>query len=219
MIKDEVIYSDLNKTWEEKELTNEEIINKLELEKKKSFLSFSWGVWVTAYARNNLLRRVLDLDEYAIYMDTDSVKLLQGYDKNVFLKYNESVKAKLENVSEYLKIPFSKFAPYDKYGISHLIGVFESETKKGRTYTYDEFITQGAKKYAVKIDDNISITVAGVPKCGAKALKRLEDFRDDFVFKHCGGTRCVYVERPISIEIINGHEIELSSSAVIENIS
>lgn len=184
MIKDEVIYSDLNKSWEEKALTNEEIINKLWMEKRKAFLSFSWGVWVTAHARNNLLRRVISLDEYAIYMDTDSIKLAEGYDKNVFNIYNESVKAKLENVSEFLKIPFSKFAPLDKYGVPHLIGVFESETKKGRLKTYDEFITQGAKKYAVKIDDDIKITVAGVPKCGAKGLKRLEDFKDNFVFKY-----------------------------------
>ena len=59
---------------------------------------------------------------------------------------------------------------------------FESETKKGRAYTYDEFITQGAKKYAVKIDDKIKITVAGVPKSGGKALKSLNEFRDNFVF-------------------------------------
>ena len=38
----------------------------LEKEKKKSFLSFAYGVWVTAYARNNLLRNVLKLDKYVV---------------------------------------------------------------------------------------------------------------------------------------------------------
>ena len=61
-------------------------------------------------------------------------------------------------------------------------------------YSYNEFITQGAKKYAYVSDDKdkitneiiekIHITVAGVPKKGAKALKSLDDFRDNFVFRY-----------------------------------
>ena len=66
----------------------------------------------------------------------------------------------------------------------------------------NEFITQGAKKYAItkwikkeKIKDNMNIikienekalvleiTVAGVPKQGAKGLKDLSEFKDNFVF-------------------------------------
>ena len=65
----------------------------------------------------------------------------------------------------------------------HLLGVFECETGKGRSVTYDEFITQGAKKYAYKIDGKIHVTVSGVPKeGGAKCLKSLNEFRDDLVF-------------------------------------
>lgn len=30
----------------------------------------------------------------------------------------------------------------------------------------------------------LGITVSGVPKKGAKALRKLEDFKDDFVFRH-----------------------------------
>lgn len=47
-IRDEVIYTSEN-DWIERELENEEIIQKLEEERKKSFLSFSYGVWVTSY--------------------------------------------------------------------------------------------------------------------------------------------------------------------------
>ena len=63
-----------------------------------------------------------------------------------------------------------------------MLGLFESETGSGRNHTYDEFITQGAKKYAYKIDDKIKITVAGVPKKGANILTKLEDFKDDLLF-------------------------------------
>ena len=183
MIKDDVNFNDLTKEWSETELTNDEIIEKLKVEKNKGFLSFSWGVWCTAYARNNLLRRVIDLDEFVVYCDTDSIKLVDGYDKSIFEKYNKSVENRIKYVADVLSIDFNKYCPADKNGKKHLLGVFENETKNGRDHTYDEFITQGAKKYCVKVDDKIKITVAGVPKNGAVAIKDLHDFNDNLVFK------------------------------------
>ena len=190
-IRDNVVYKDDLEEWFEEELTNEEIEDKLQAEKKKAFLSFSYGVWVTAYARDNLLRRLIALDEYVLYADTDSLKLKRGYDKTVFEKYNKSVEDRIRFVSKVLNIPFDKFAPEDVYNKKHLLGVFEYEGN------YQEFITQGAKKYAVKQDDKIKITVAGVPKeKGAKALKSLNDFRDNFVFsfEETGKNLLMYVD-------------------------
>lgn len=184
MIRDKVNFDDETKMWEEEELTNEEIIEKLLSEKKKAFLSFAYGVWVTAYARNNLLRNVIKLDEFVIYCDTDSMKLKQGYDKSVIDDYNKFVENKINRVSKLLNIDVERYAPKDSKGKKHMLGLFECETKENHVYTYDKFIAQGAKKYAYELDGKISITVAGVPKKGAKALKRLEDFKDDFVFKH-----------------------------------
>ena len=182
MIRDDVEYHN-ESGWIEKPLTNTDVFDKLCDEKRKGFLSFAWGVWTTAYARNNLLRRVIELDEYAAYMDTDSIKLVQGYDKTVFEKYNESVEEKIRKVCELRNIPFESYSPSDRKGIPHMLGIFENETEGDRKYTYDKFITQGAKKYAVEIDGIIKITVSGVPKkTGAKCLKRIEDFRDNLVF-------------------------------------
>ena len=169
--------------WIEKEITNKEIYEKLHKAKKRGFLNFAWGVWCTAYARDNLLRRVIELDEYACYMDTDSIKLVQGYDKSVFDKYNQSVEDKIRMVCKARNIEFERYAPSDIKGNPHLLGVFECETGKGRTVTYDEFITQGAKKYAYSVDGEIHITVSGVPKSkGASCLTTLDEFRDDLVF-------------------------------------
>ena len=92
------------------------------------------------------------------------------------------------------------YEPKDIKGEKHLLGLFESETKKGRKYTYDSLITQGAKKYAVSIDGEIKITVAGVPKGnGSKALKDLNDFRDDFEFKakDTGKKTIVYLDEQV----------------------
>lgn len=194
-IRDEVIY-DNNDGWSERKLTNEEIEESLYSEKKQSFLSFAYGVWVTAYARNNLLRNVIKLDEYVVYCDTDSIKLKYGYDKNIIDEYNNHVKKRIEHVSKTLEIDIKRYAPCDVKGVSHMLGVFDKDAH------YEKFITQGAKKYAyeylkdenkIKKDDNvidifngkarvIGITVSGVPKRGAKALKKLSDFKDDFVF-------------------------------------
>lgn len=61
------------------------------------------------------------------------------------------------------------------------MGVFDEDGE------YSQFITQGAKKYAYidKKDYKIHITVSGVPKkTGAKCLKKLEDFKDNFVFEY-----------------------------------
>lgn len=131
-IRDEVVfYNDDekikhdNKTWDEIKLTNEEIIDKLNDEKKASFLSFAYGVWVTAYARNNLLRNVIKLDDYVIYCDTDSMKLAEGYDKNVIKEYNEFVQGKIKYVSEQLQIDIDKYKPKDVDGIEHMLGLFD----------------------------------------------------------------------------------------------
>lgn len=194
MIRDEVEYDNELDWLPDRELTNDEIIKKLNEEKKKAFLSFSYGVWVTAYARSNLLKNVIQLDDKVVYCDTDSMKLKKGYDKTVIEKYNKFVINKLKNVSKILDIPFDKFCPKDSEGVRHTLGVFENDG------TYAEFITQGAKKYAytkwvelkkiqdkdgkIKKDVNmqevkgnkakiLEITVAGVPKTRGVRTKRL----------------------------------------------
>jgi len=208
-IRDNVIYKDELEEWFEEKLANEEIEEKLDREKKKAFLSFSFGVWCTSWARDNLLRRLIELDEYVLYADTDSLKLKEGYDKNVFIKYNKSVEERIKFVSKILHIPFEKYSPTDIKGVPHLLGVFEYEEN------YSEFITQGAKKYAVKvkeknkktdkIEEHIKITVAGVPKCGAKALKSLNDFRDNFVFsfEDTGKNLLIYVDNQDKFNLID----------------
>ena len=218
MIRDDVIYD--NETgWYEKKLSNEQIIESLEKEKKKSFLSFAYGVWVTAYARNNLLRNLIKLDEYVIYSDTDSLKLLKGYNRDIITEYNNFVKSKIEYISKLLEINIEKFAPYDVFGNSHMLGLFEEDGH------YEEFITQGAKKYAytkwmkkenVKKEYNIikeekekclvlEITVAGVPKSGANALKTLNEFKDDLVFefKDTNKNLIFYCEEQKDFELVD----------------
>ena len=88
--------------------------------------------------------------------------------------------------------------PEDTYGEKHIMGVFDHDAH------YEDFITQGAKKYAytkwvnkskikdtkgINIQDEtedkykvLEITVSGVPKTGAIELHSIDDFKDDLVF-------------------------------------
>ena len=75
MICDDVIFEN-EIGWREEPLDNDTIIEKLTKEKKKGFLNFAWGIFVTSLARDNLLRRVIENDYYCCYCDTDSQKLL-----------------------------------------------------------------------------------------------------------------------------------------------
>lgn len=198
-IRDEILY-DYNFGWSEEKLSDKEILEKLENERKQSFLSFSYGVWVTAHARNNLLRNIMKLDEYVVYSDTDSIKLLSGYDKNVIDEYNLGVENRLKYVSNLMNIDYSKFEPTDIKGKKRLIGIFDSDGE------YSEFITQGAKKYCYrdKKDGELHITVAGVPKTGVRALNKISDFKDTLVFEHKDTNKNILIYNDFQ----NSHEIE-----------
>ena len=222
-IKDAVIFD--NETgWNEIPIKNQEIIDSLEKEKKQGFLSFAYGVWVTAWARYNLLTNIIEQDKYCCYCDTDSLKLLEGFDKTKIDNYNKKVIEKIKQVSKDLEIDINKFTPTDSKGIKHTIGLFDFDG------FYESFITQGAKKYAYtkyidkeKIKENtnvlkiendkaliLEITVAGVPKQGAKALKKLEDFKDNFIFdyKYTNKNLLVYNDNMESFKLVDYKGIE-----------
>lgn len=119
-ISDKVIFEN-RIGWHEEELTNSEIIEGLYKEKEKAFLSFSYGVWCTAWARYNLLTCLLKLDKYVAYSDTDSLKLLEGYDKNVIDVYNQNVIKKIKKVCQDLELNEEDFSPSDIYGEKHTL--------------------------------------------------------------------------------------------------
>ena len=63
--------------------------------KKNRFLSYAWGVWVTAYARRNLWKAILYLGKDYLYSDTDSVKF-RNYNNHMkyFEEYNNQMYGK-----------------------------------------------------------------------------------------------------------------------------
>lgn len=126
-----------------------------------------------------MLSNLIKLDNKTIYADTDSLKLQADFDKKVIDEYNKKVLEKIKKVANDLEIPLEKFSPADKDGKDHTIGLFDLDGE------YKEFKTLGAKKYAyIDKNDKLHITVSGVPKQASKALKNLDEFKNDFIFKY-----------------------------------
>lgn len=119
-------------------------------------LPYSVGVFVTAWARYELLTTVRAIGEDAIYCDTDSIKMRNADEhKHIIDAYNEHNKQELCAAMDYHGIDRGKVCPLGKW-----LGVFEYEG------TYDEFKTLGAKRYCYTDEngENFGYTVAGLSK-------------------------------------------------------
>lgn len=151
--------------------------------------------------------------------DTDSLKLLEGYDKSVIDNYNKNVLKTIKKVCKELSLDEEDFSPVDIYGEKHTLGLWDFDG------FYEEFKTLGAKKYAYITKMNIEkarkkgtyniirtrgdtavclgITVSGVPKTGAKALNNLQDFKDDLIFpyKYTNKNILMYNDEQIPVHI------------------
>lgn len=140
------------------------------------FLSYSWGCWVTAYARRNLWKCILKTDKQMLYADTDSIFVLGRHD---FTWYNEDITEKIRVSCETNGLDFNATRPKDKFGIEHPLGIFTEEDE------CTEFITLGAKRYVErrKKDNKLHLTVSGINKGAVELLNnRIENFRENFDF-------------------------------------
>lgn len=175
----------------------------LEDSNRRAFQAYSWGVWVTAWARMEL-EEGLDLiaPEDFLYSDTDSIKFLGNYDKE-FEKYNAGIR---ETSAK------NGASAVDAKGKRHYLGVFEYDGH------YDEFCTLGAKKYVYTDGSGLHCTIAGVnKKLGAKELERaggITAFKEGFTFYEAGGLESIYNDYPPMKDVtIDGRKID-----VIKNI-
>lgn len=182
----------------------------LESGKKKAFLPYAVGVWVTAWARKALFDgiKIVGQDNF-VYCDTDSIKFMGEAD---FSAFNDSC---LEDDKE------TKAWATDKKGVNHYMGVYEEEEP------YTRFATIGAKKYAYEdTDGKLHITIAGVNKVkGAEELAEhggLETFvkcidpDEEFVFQDGGGLDSVYndIQTPFPYSV-DGRRILITSNVCL----
>ena len=216
-VKHSLIFQQLG-DWEEDTVPDDELLGK---SNSKAFLAYQWGVWVTAHSRDALERgiRLVHDTEGAdfIYCDTDSVKYTGSVD---WTHYNDDRIAECIASGAYAN---------DPSGVTHYMGVFETEDNPDTGFAYRYFKTLGAKKYAYveKDGEGVHCTIAGVnKKLGGKELDKhggLVAFTDNymdtgvgFVFKEAGGTQAVYNDSPpMDHVIIDGHVLPITANVAI----
>ena len=179
-VHQEILYEDGNyKISSYEDFTPDELLKIL----KNASFPYQWGVYTTAYARKQLQDAINLCGDKIVYCDTDSVKVIGDIDINIL---NVKLKRKAEQCKAYAD---------DMNGNRHYIGLFESDGH------YNQFITQGAKRYAYIVNGKLGITVAGVSKkineetgipFAVEELKTLERFKVGMTWRKAGGTISVY---------------------------
>lgn len=168
----------------------------------KSFLSYSWGIFVTSWARYELQTALDYVGEDCIYTDTDSVKYINS----------EKYDAWFDERNEYL-IELAKSVSPEAFcvkdGIEYVLGTWDDDGY------YKRFRTWGAKKYAFeKIVTNkdtgedelkFEITVSGMSKKkGSKAVGCIENFELGKTFADVGRTVSWYNDEHIHTITVDG---------------
>lgn len=150
----------------------------------KIFTAYQFGCWVTAYARQRLWDAIIELDRDLIYTDTDSVYYV-GDHEDYFNSVNAEIEKSENEVAERLNVSRETFAPLDKKGIPHRLGIWDSEHDanspcKDRIVA---FKTLGAKKYIFQTaDGKLHMTVSGVRKSAVSQINCIEEFNDGLIF-------------------------------------
>ena len=124
------------------------------------YLWYSIGVWVTSYARRQILTPIKHMSENAVYCDTDSVKYKCGKRYNHYWEVvNNQIKAEFLNAMRFHKFKEEEYRFFDKDGKEFFMGIFETEEP------YRRFKSLGSKRYLVEYyDGHLASTVAGAPK-------------------------------------------------------
>ena len=210
-VKHNLIFKQVGDWEEDNSKTDEEILGK---SNERAFLAYQWGVWVTAHSRMALERgiRLVHETEGAefVYCDTDSVKFTGRVD---FEAYNAERSAECKESGAYAT---------DPSGITHYMGVFETEDNPNTGVAYRYFKTLGAKKYAYveKEGEGVHCTIAGVnKKKGGKELDKyggLSAFAEDFIFREAGGTQAIYNDTPpMDSVVIENHVLPITANIAI----
>ena len=166
---------------------------------KNRFLFYHWGVWCTAYARNNLYTGIKECKDDYIYSDTDSIKIFNADKHKIYFEeYNKWIVQKLEKCLKYHNIPLDYISPKTIKGEKKTLGVWDFDG------FYTDFKTLGAKRYIFRKDNKLSITVCGLSKKSGKEF--IENQQKPFLFfndgmfvdcEHTGKMTHTYIDREI----------------------
>lgn len=151
--------------------------------------NFLFGIFITAYARKNLLTAILHNSPHLLlYTDTDSIKYVSN--------------------GEFHGTNVRMLKKYRKYPALRNLGIFEHDAH------YDKMVYWGAKKYAYEKHGKVYTTVAGLPKIKTgnlmffrddpdhlEELTTIEQFHPPMIFKDCKlGSKYIYLDHSFDSE-------------------
>ena len=151
--------------WSKKSANVDEKIDEYNNDPNR-FLSYAWGVFITAYARRNLFTGIMSMGKDYVYCDTDSIKFLNMDAHKAYIEdYNRNIIRKCTECLNYRGLDPAMLAPKNQKGEVKQIGIWDYEGK------YDYFKTLGCKRYLTYKDGEFDLTCAGLPtKAGLNAL-------------------------------------------------
>lgn len=183
-----------------------------ELEKyntsRNSFLVYSWGVWVTSWARYHLWEFTKAAgEETQAYRDTDSAKGFD-FDEEAIEQFNQRIIALAKDRGAYVTVN----------GKEYFMGYFEKENDKPLA----QFVTLGAKKYCYLDNGHLHVTVSGVStrkehpedpeSIAARELQDIHNFKPGFKFREAGGVTLWYNDSSIRTVTYEGQSFTTSSN-------
>lgn len=183
----------------------EEQINNF-YDSRSSFLNYSHGLYVTAWARYQLQCGIDIVGSSFVYCDTDSVKFL----------HPEKHAAAFNALNDRLqKIAHNAGAvAYDSNNNPVYIGTWDDEG------IYTDFCTLGAKKYLYSYDNGLTIhsVISGVSKSiGQEYFSKhgFDAFIDGQVIADSGKLTAYYDDQPPHSIFIDGVEIDTAASVTL----
>ena len=208
--RDEIIYAD---DWYKAPGDEYEAIENYNNSENR-FISYPWGVWVTAYARRAVWSGILAVgqDDH-IYTDTDSIKIANREKHIDYIeKYNNYIDNCMKAACDYHGFDFNRTRPKTVNGLEKPLGRWDYEE------TYTRFKTIGAKRYLVEHSDGSKLlTVSGLDKIeGTKYLTNKYDdafkafnlslkvpYKEDGVEGSSGRLVHCYIEYPMEGDIVD----------------
>lgn len=203
---------------------------------------YSHGVFITSYARKQLIDMVIYIVEHGgnvVYSDTDSIKFFCDTRKQQLEIIDNILKMNDSKIEANKKLPRFKSFKKDfeltekQYNIIATLGIWEVEDKE----PHKLFMTYGAKKYGyIKHDGEIKTTIAGCNKKNIpiviKNVSRENNISIEeafqFVFspgttfdESASGRTTAYKEKMNPLDMLNmtyqGHKIKQFGGVIIKD--
>lgn len=213
--RDEWIMDELTGEWSSNSPDLEEALSKY-YNSRNSFMSYQYGVYVTAHCRDRLLTMIEEVIGYDnfIYADTDSAFFFT--DEEINNNINEINRINREECIRRGAGVYNDKGEFIEYM------AFEDENDD-----ITEFKFLHAKCYGMISKGKLAITIAGVTskwrdgsgRTREEELGDLDNLEDGFVFEQCGGTSCFYTEDLPTVEEIDGHITEYASACIITDVN